>query len=120
MKPQAGIPPANVLTKAAGGELNRVFFAKIYIDTDGGGPYVASDELAATVAPLVGVARSPTSNTAETGDTGGLLRAALAGASSSKQPMVREGGLEPPRPLGQQNLNLPRLPFRHSRWPGSF
>ena len=29
--------------------------------------------------------------------------------------MVREAGLEPARPIGHQNLNLARLPFRHSR-----
>lgn len=29
--------------------------------------------------------------------------------------MVREGGLEPPRPCGRWILNPLRLPFRHSR-----
>ena len=29
--------------------------------------------------------------------------------------VVREGGLEPPRPFGHQHLKLARLPFRHSR-----
>ncbi len=29
--------------------------------------------------------------------------------------LVRERGLEPPRPCGHKNLNLARLPFRHSR-----
>ena len=29
--------------------------------------------------------------------------------------MVRAGRLELPRPLGQQILSLPRLPFRHAR-----
>ncbi len=29
--------------------------------------------------------------------------------------LVREGGLEPPRPFGHQHLKLARLPFRHSR-----
>ena len=29
--------------------------------------------------------------------------------------IVREGGLEPPRPFGHQHLKLARLPFRHSR-----
>ena len=29
--------------------------------------------------------------------------------------LVREGGLEPPRPVGHQHLKLARLPFRHSR-----
>lgn len=28
---------------------------------------------------------------------------------------VREGGVEPPRPFGQQDLNLPWLPLHHSR-----
>ena len=36
--------------------------------------------------------------------------------------VVRAGGLEPPRPYGQQILSLARLPFRHARitrtlWP---
>lgn len=29
--------------------------------------------------------------------------------------MVREEGLEPPRPFGHQFLKLTRLPLRHSR-----
>jgi hypothetical protein len=29
--------------------------------------------------------------------------------------LVRAGRLELPRPLGQQILSLPRLPFRHAR-----
>jgi hypothetical protein len=29
--------------------------------------------------------------------------------------LVREGGVEPPRPCGHWNLNPARLPFRHSR-----
>jgi hypothetical protein len=31
--------------------------------------------------------------------------------------LVRAGRLELPRPLGQQILSLPRLPFRHARDP---
>ena len=30
---------------------------------------------------------------------------------------VRAGGVEPPRPLGHQDLSLARLPFRHARSP---
>src|SRR5205814_4676390 len=29
---------------------------------------------------------------------------------------VRAGGFEPPRCRHQQDLNLPRMPFRHARW----
>ena len=29
--------------------------------------------------------------------------------------LVREGGVEPPRPFGHRILNPARLPFRHSR-----
>ncbi len=32
-----------------------------------------------------------------------------------RRSIVREGGLEPPRPFGHQHLKLARLPFRHSR-----
>jgi hypothetical protein len=31
---------------------------------------------------------------------------------------VRAGGFEPPQCFHQQDLNLPRLPFRHARWAG--
>ena len=34
---------------------------------------------------------------------------------TSQDTIVREGGLEPPRPCGHQHLKLARLPFRHSR-----
>ena len=30
------------------------------------------------------------------------------------EPLVREGGVEPPRPFGHRDLNPARLPFRHS------
>ena len=33
--------------------------------------------------------------------------------------LVRAGRLELPRPLGQQILSLPRLPFRHARRDGT-
>jgi len=39
--------------------LNQAFFQHLYLDADDDGPYVASDELAAVVAPIVDVARWP-------------------------------------------------------------
>jgi hypothetical protein len=83
--------------------LNQALFVKIFLDADGDGPYVARDELAAMVAPLVDVARHPGDergavlSDGATG-TGQLLRAALADAGSSKPPMVELRGLEPLTP----------------------
>lgn len=37
--------------------------------------------------------------------------ATLVGSSSSKELLVREGGLEPPHPFGHRNLNPARLPI---------
>ena len=55
----------------------------------------------------------------------GLTRVLIHPSSDAKEPparqgvpsiiLVREGGLEPPRPFGHQHLKLARLPFRHSR-----
>src|SRR5437660_623889 len=44
-----------------------------------------------------------------------LLSAALSSQCSTTALLVREGGVEPPRPCGHWNLNPARLPFRHSR-----
>ena len=37
-------------------------------------------------------------------------------AASIARNSVRAGGFEPPRCRHQQDLNLPRMPFRHARW----
>ena len=42
-----------------------------------------------------------------------LLKAADAGSEPFE--LVRERGVEPPRPFGHTDLNRARLPFRHSR-----
>ncbi len=85
--------------------LNQAFFQRLYLDADEDGPYVASDELTGTVAPLVEVARRPGPNgpdnengaTPEGGAVtpAGLLRTALYGAGSSKHAMVEMAGIEP-------------------------
>ena len=85
--------------------LNQAFFRRIYLDTDDAGPYAASDELAASIAPLVDVARSPgpqaphnDSGATRTGDavtSANLLRSALYGAGSSKTAIVELRGIEP-------------------------
>ena len=78
-------------------------FVKIFLEADDEGPYVARDELAPMVAPLVDMARHPGDEKGAVrqdgaSSTGGLLRAALADAGSSKPPMVELRGLEPLTP----------------------
>jgi site-specific DNA recombinase len=81
--------------------LNQAFFVKIYMDSDAGRPYVASDALTEIVAPLIEVGRRPYD---ESGGTvlpddaaapGHLLRAALADTSSSNHRWVEVPGIEP-------------------------
>ena len=72
-------------SKRARRVLDQAFFAKQYLDDDGSGPYVAADELADLVSPLVNHAR----NESGTALVGG------AAAGSSKNPLVEVPGIEP-------------------------
>ncbi len=107
--------------------LNQTFFTRLYINWREGGPYVASDRLTSTIEPLVEAHRHPggyensgdlvSVDNVAAGDLSPslLLNAALSGMCSTTALLVREGGVEPPRPCGHWNLNPARLPFRHSR-----
>ena len=85
--------------------LNQAFFRRLYLDAGDDGPYVASDELAAVIAPIVEVARRPgpgepdnDNGATHTGDAVthmDLLRPALCGAGWSKDGMVEMAGIEP-------------------------
>ncbi|GAA0532658.1 hypothetical protein GCM10010172_11810 [Paractinoplanes ferrugineus] len=65
--------------------LNEAFFAKQYLDTDDSGPYVASDDLAELIEPLVNHARNES----------GAAHLGGAAAGSSKNPLVEVPGIEP-------------------------
>ncbi|GIM95673.1 recombinase [Paractinoplanes toevensis] len=65
--------------------LDQTCFAKQYLDDDGNGPYVAADELADLVSPLVNHAR----NESGAAPMGG------AALGSSKNPLVEVPGIEP-------------------------
>ena len=57
-----------------------------------------------------------TKNSAATASTIATeLFTSLVPPTFAAAPVVREGGVEPPRPCGHWNLNPARLPFRHSR-----
>jgi site-specific DNA recombinase len=80
-------------SKRARRVLNQTFFARMNHDNDG--PFVSSDELAKTVEPLVITAIGGAIPMDDAASTGYRLRAALAGAGSSKPPMVEVPGIEP-------------------------
>lgn len=85
--------------------LNQAFFRRLYLDADDEGPYVASDEPTAVVAPLVELARHPgpdgpgnDNGATQPGDAVthmNPLRPALYGAGWSKAGMVEMAGIEP-------------------------
>ena len=66
----------------------------------------SSAQAAAVTAMMLALARK--------GMAGLLVRPHFEGASISVI-SVRAGGFEPPRCRHQQDLNLPRMPFRHAR-----
>jgi site-specific DNA recombinase len=69
-------------------QLNQAVFSKHYLDHDGDGPFVAYDELADLVSPLVTYARNENGTTIEGG----------ADVGSSKNLLVELRGLEPLTP----------------------
>ncbi len=79
--------------------LNRVCFSKLFLDRGDHGPTVKRTEHAETVRPLVRWVcdrrdtngATPTDNATENGVQKHLV--------PDREPLVREGGLEPPRPL---------------------
>jgi len=73
-------------SKRARRVLDQNVFTKVYFDADENGPYVAADELADLVAPLVEEARNENSGTAVEDD---------AAVGSSKNPLVEVPGIEP-------------------------
>ncbi|CAG6393146.1 conserved hypothetical protein [Actinacidiphila cocklensis] len=85
--------------------LNQAFFRRLYLDADDDGPYVASDELTAALAPLVDLARRPAlgapyndNGATQVGDavtSADLLRTSLRGGGSSKTTVVELRGIEP-------------------------
>lgn len=82
-------------SKRARRVLNQTFFARMNLDHDDDGPFVASDELAPTVEPLVSTARGGATQVGDAASPGHLLRTALAGAGSSNPPSVEVPGIEP-------------------------
>lgn len=85
--------------KRARRTLNQAFFAKIFLDADDDGPYVAADAPDDLIAPLVVVARNDSGGTTRVGDAAATtalnLRAALAGGGSSNAALVEVPGIEP-------------------------